>query len=131
MPVEIQLLGGFAVRLDGRDVPAKEWRHRRAAALVKLLALAPRRAMHREQVIDALWPDLSVDTAAPRLHKAAHYARRSLGSARSLVLADNTVALFPDIDVAVDAAVFEACAKRAVAADDDGAAADAARLYHR
>ena len=37
--------------------------------------------MHRERVIDALWPDVDVDDAAPRLHKAAHYARRSLGEA--------------------------------------------------
>ena len=57
MRVEIDLLGGFAVRIDGRAVPAAEWRRRQAAALVKLLALAPRRTLHREQVIDALWPD--------------------------------------------------------------------------
>ena len=56
MRVEIDLLGGFAVRVDGRAVPAAEWRRRQAAALVKLLALAPRRTLHREQVIDALWP---------------------------------------------------------------------------
>ncbi|HEU5441188.1 MAG TPA: hypothetical protein VFU88_18020 [Ktedonobacterales bacterium] len=31
------------------------WRRRRARTLVKLLALAPRRRQHREQVVDALW----------------------------------------------------------------------------
>jgi len=82
MRVEIDLLGGFAVRVDGRAVPSGEWRRRHAAALVKLLALAPRRTLHREQVIDALWPDSSVDVAAPRLYKAAHYARRVLGDPR-------------------------------------------------
>ena len=31
MNVEIDLLGGFAVRVDGRAIPATEW-HRRQAA---------------------------------------------------------------------------------------------------
>lgn len=38
--VEIQLLGRFEVTVDGRPVPAPAWRHRRAAGMVKLLALA-------------------------------------------------------------------------------------------
>jgi DNA-binding SARP family transcriptional activator/tetratricopeptide (TPR) repeat protein len=127
MRVEIDLLGGFAVRVDGRAVPAAEWRRRQAAALIKLLALTPRRALHREQVIDALWPDAGLDDAAPRLHKAAHYARRSLGDPRALVLAGETVSLFPDADVAVDAETFERCAREALAAvDGPGAAAAAA-----
>ena len=94
MRVEIDLLGGFAVRVDGRVVPAAEWRRRQAAALIKLLALAPRRTLHREQVIDALWPDISMEDAAPRLHKAAYYARRSLGDPRALVLDGNRCRCF-------------------------------------
>ena len=86
MRVEIVLLGDFAVRVDGRAVPAADRRRRQAAALVKLLALAPRRTLHREQVIDALWTELPIEEAAPRLHKAAHYARHSLGDPRALVL---------------------------------------------
>jgi DNA-binding SARP family transcriptional activator len=31
------------------------WRLRRARTLVKLLTLAPRHRLHREQVVDALW----------------------------------------------------------------------------
>ena len=126
MRIEIDLLGGFAVRIDGRAVPAAEWRRRQAAALVKLLALTPHRTLHREQVIDALWPDAGLDDAAPRLHKAAHYARRSVGDPRALVLAGDTVSLFPDADVAVDAETFERCARQALAAVDGPGAADVA-----
>ena len=79
MAARISLLGGFDVDVDGTVVPAREWNRRNSAGLVKLLALTPNRRLHREQVIDALWPDLLVDEAAPRLHKAAHYARRALG----------------------------------------------------
>jgi DNA-binding SARP family transcriptional activator len=45
MNAEIDLLGGFAVRIDGRPIPPREWRRRQAASLVKLLALAPRRTL--------------------------------------------------------------------------------------
>jgi DNA-binding SARP family transcriptional activator/tetratricopeptide (TPR) repeat protein len=120
MRVEIDLLGGFAVRVDGRVVPAAEWRRRQAAALIKLLALAPRRTLHREQVIDALWPDISMEDAAPRLHKAAYYARRSLGDSRGLVLDGNTVSLFPDAEVIIDTEVFERLAQQALALPADG-----------
>src|SRR5688572_16400914 len=96
MNVDIDLLGGFAVRVEGRAIPATEWRRRQAASLVKLLALAHRRTLHREQVIDALWPDTQIEDAGPRLHKAAHFARRVLGDSSALVLWGDTVSLFPD-----------------------------------
>ncbi len=118
MNVEIDLLGGFAVRVDGRPIPDGAWRRRHASSLVKLLALAPRRTMHREQVIDALWPHMSIDDAGPRLHKAAHFARRTLGDPKALVLSSDTVSLFPDAHVAVDAEKFEHNAKQALAAVD-------------
>jgi len=135
MRVEIDLLGNFAVRVDGRVVPAAYWRRRHAAALVKLLALAPRRTLHREQVVDALWPEIPIDEAAPRLHKAAHYARRSLGDPRALLLDGNTVSLFPDCDVTIDAEVFERRAQQALAdnaprsSNGSAAAAAAAKLW--
>jgi len=123
--MQITLLGGFEVVIDGRRVPPADWRRRQAAALVKLLALAPRRTLHREQVIDALWPELYLDEAAPRLHKAAHYARRALGQPRSLVLGGDTVTLFPDADVDIDAVRFERLAESARDSRTAGEAADA------
>ena len=60
MRVEIDLLDGFAVRVDGRAVPAEEWRRRQAAALVKLLALADyqaqrdRMALPMQPIVDRL-----------------------------------------------------------------------------
>jgi DNA-binding SARP family transcriptional activator len=129
MNVEIDLLGGFAVRVDGRSIPATEWRRRHAASLVKLLALASRRTLHREQVVDALWPDTPIEDAGPRLHKAAHFARRSLGDSSALVLSVDTVSLFPDAHVVVDVDEFERSAKQAIASlnrDPEGRAAAAA-----
>src|SRR4051794_36641542 len=99
MDITVTMLGGFAVAVHGQRLDDSEWRRRQAAALVKVIALTPSRTMHREQLMDHLWPELSVDAAAPRLHKAAHYARRALHLADSVVLAGDTVALFPGHDV--------------------------------
>jgi DNA-binding SARP family transcriptional activator len=52
--VDIDLLGGFSVAVDGRQVPEEAWRRRTAAALVKLLSLQPARRLPREQLVDAL-----------------------------------------------------------------------------
>jgi DNA-binding SARP family transcriptional activator len=127
--VEVRLLGGFQVRVDGRTLPPHHWPRRHSAALVKLLALAPGRSLHREQVIDALWPDLGVDHAAPRLHKAAHYARKALGDRTAVVLNAETVRLYPDDNVIVDGAQFEQYAESAVADGGIAAAKAALALY--
>jgi DNA-binding SARP family transcriptional activator len=113
-PVEIDvtLLGGFAVRVAGTPVADAAWRRRQAAALVKLLALAPGRRLHREQVIDALWPDEDPAVAAPRLYKAAHFVRNATGRRDAVVVADDKVSLFPGAAVRVDAVVFSELAGR-------------------
>ena len=67
--VEIDLLDVFAVRIDGMPVADAAWTRRDAAAVVKLLALEEGRRLHREQLIDRLWPELSIEDAGPRLHR--------------------------------------------------------------
>ena len=52
--VRIRLLGGFSVSVDSRTIARNEWRLRKAATLVKLLALAPGHRMHREQAMELL-----------------------------------------------------------------------------
>jgi DNA-binding SARP family transcriptional activator/pimeloyl-ACP methyl ester carboxylesterase len=126
-PAAITLLGGFAVSVDGRPVDPSHWRRRPAANLVKLLALASDRRLHREQVIDALWPDVAVADAAPRLHKAAHFARRALGPDAIVSTADS-VQLLPGHVVAIDVVEFETAAAAAL---DEGAGIDAAVARYR
>ena len=102
MHVEIAMLGTFSVAVARAPVAADAWSRRGAASLVKLLALAEGRSLHREQVIDALWPTVPPDAALPRLHKAAHYARRALEPDDAhgtpiLVLRQDRVLLLPDV----------------------------------
>lgn len=127
--VEVTLLGGFQVRVDGRAIPPDRWSRRHSAALVKLLALTPGRSLHREQVIDALWPDLDTDAAAPRLHKAAHYARKALGHRDAVVLSAAAVSLCPNDDVHVDMVQFRQLAESAVRDGDAASARHALAVY--
>ena len=133
MDARISLLGGFSVSVGGSAVTDQQWSRRNASSLVKVLALAKGRRLHREQVIDILWPDLSADQAAPRLHQAAHYARRALADAgeKGVVLRHDFVELLPDCDVTVDAVEFRAAAEATLSAGSPGSALAAEATGHR
>src|SRR5947209_19966854 len=73
--LRIHLLGRFQVSLDAQPIPRDAWRLRKAATIVKLLALAPAHRLHREQVLDSLWPDLDVRAAANNLYHTLHVTR--------------------------------------------------------
>jgi DNA-binding SARP family transcriptional activator len=79
--IAVSLLGGFRVSRDGSVLPAAAWRRRRAADLLKLLAIQPGRALHRESAIATLWPDKDGASGANNLHRALHDLRQQLGPA--------------------------------------------------
>src|SRR6266568_3953405 len=131
--MRVQLLGGFGVEVGGRRVDAERWRLRKARTVVKLLALEPTQRLHREHLLDLLWPDLPPPAAANNLHQVLHAARRALaGEATNglLELRDHVVLLRADGLVDVDVARFRELAGAAAGSDDlDGLrAADAAYL---
>ena len=76
--LSIQLLGDFCVSVGSRTIDERDWTSRRARSLVKLLALAPRHRLHREQAIDQLWPDMDPEDGANNLHRVLHVARHTL-----------------------------------------------------
>jgi len=99
--VSIRLLGGFAATAAADDVPENAWRLKKARELVKLLALAPGRRLHREQAMNVLWPDRGPDAAANNLNQAVHAARRALGS-DVIEVRDELIALATGVEVDVD-----------------------------
>src|SRR5689334_20248563 len=117
--MEIRLLGGFGAVVDGIEVDERAWRLRKARTLVKVLALAPARRLHREVVAELLWPESDATAAQNNLHQALHAARRALG-ADAIALDGGMLALAADADVDVDA--FEAAAR-------DGRAEEALALF--
>src|SRR5215212_2677064 len=130
----IQLLGSFAVTVDGVTIEAGRWRLRKAKSLVAMLALAPGQRRHREQVLDQLWPDLEPMAAARNLHQTLYVARRALagdGAARPglLSIRDEQVVLDNGGQVEVDVLQFELSAKNALATGDVARLRAAADLY--
>ena len=118
----IRLLGGFSVAVGDSVVADGAWRLRKAKALVKILALAPDRRVHRERLAELLWPERDADAAANNLNQALFAARRALDAAgadgaAALTLIDGAVVLIAHVDVdAFDAAAARARADRHPAA---------------
>ncbi len=127
--VGVRLLGGLAVDVDRTPVPARAWKSRRATQLVALLALAPNHRLATEQVMDALWPDLSPDAARANLHKTATLARQAMGSRDSVVLRGDVVALWPSAELVVDLVELETEARQALDSGDQARCAEVARRF--
>ena len=110
--VRVWLLGGFSVSVGSRLIAQREWRLRKAANLVKLLALAPAYRLHREQVMDQLWPESSPTAASNNLRQVLYGARKVLDPASDahkgyLNLQDEHLILCPEGQLWVDVDAFE------------------------
>ncbi len=78
--VTLRLLGGFALLVD--DVPVELGGVRpRARALLHLLALQPGRDVHREALVDRLWPGTELGSGLRSLHVALSSLRHALEQA--------------------------------------------------
>jgi DNA-binding SARP family transcriptional activator len=75
-PVKIRLLGTFEVGKGDRVIHAENWPRKKAAALLKRLALE--RRLLKDQAIEFLWPETSLDSAANNLNSTLHSLRRTL-----------------------------------------------------
>lgn len=133
--VRVRLLGGFGVSVGPRLIETSRWRLRKAGRLVKLLALARGHGLHREQVMDALWPDLDSKAAANNLHRTLHAAREVLEAApvntasRNLSLRGDLLELCPEGQLRVDVEAFESAATTARRSRDPAAHRAAVDLY--
>ena len=119
--LEIHLLGEFRIAIDGKPVDEALWTRRKAKSLIKLLALARKNEMGREEIFDALWPELNGEQALNSLNKALHTARRALepdlkaGATSSFLLTqDQRVALRAPEGLRIDAYQFEERARAAI-----------------
>jgi DNA-binding SARP family transcriptional activator len=133
--LRVRLLGGFCVERAGAGLVVSDWQRSSAKTLIKVLALRPGHALHREQIIDILWPGADSESALNSFGKALHAARRALepGLARRqdsayLRLADAMLVLSAE-HVVVDMDQFEQLAEVAVRRRDVGAYEAALAAY--
>ena len=118
--LELRLLGAFTVCLSGRAIDTTRWRVKKAASLVKILALTPSHRRTRDELMDCLWPDLAPDAAANNLRYTLHIAREELG-ATALVSDGRSIRLPENGTCRIDLAEFEtaaATARRSRSRDD-------------
>jgi predicted ATPase/DNA-binding SARP family transcriptional activator len=131
--IQVQLLGGFSVSVDGLAIPEAQWKSRRARNLVKLLALAPSHRLHRDQLIEILWPESDFAAAANNFHQTLHTARRVLepAGAGSLMLEEGFLSLSAGEKQAlmVDVEQFEMAATQAKNCQDPPAYQAALAFY--
>ena len=68
-------LGRLVIKLGTRELPGTTIR-RKALALLCFLLAQPKMSATRDQVLDALWPDLDPGQAANSLHQTVYFLRR-------------------------------------------------------
>ncbi len=128
-PLRAYLLGQFRVeRKEGdkwQSVVNRTWQRRRARALLGCLLSQAGRRMGREQMMEALWPDLETEIAANRLNGAVHELRQILEpgierpAASKLLRLERDILILADASqIWVDAEAFEALLNRANATKD-------------
>ncbi len=133
--MRIRLLGGFSVSVGSRVIGAGEWRLKKVRSLIKLLALAENHRLHREQIMNRLWPDLDMKSAINNLHRALHFARAALepsaenATSRYLALRGDLIELCPDGPLWVDVEAFEGAAATARRVREPAAYRAAIELY--
>jgi DNA-binding SARP family transcriptional activator/energy-coupling factor transporter ATP-binding protein EcfA2 len=77
--ITLRCLGGFSLAAGGVDLPWRELRPR-ARALLMLLAMNHGRQLHREQLVDALWPDATLASGIRSLQVAVSSIRQCLSA---------------------------------------------------
>lgn len=78
-PVEIRLLGRFAVLRDGVEVPAAAFGGRKARRLVRVLAMGRGAVVPQDRLVDALWGDAPPADPAGNLSVLVTRVRAAVG----------------------------------------------------
>jgi DNA-binding SARP family transcriptional activator len=115
--LKVYLLGSFRVQLGGRLLEASAFHLQKGRSLIKLLALERQQRLHREQVIETLWPEAPPSAAMNSLYQVLHATRRVLsGESRLcpyLQFEDEMLVLGGETPAWVDVFAFENAVRQA------------------
>jgi predicted ATPase/DNA-binding SARP family transcriptional activator len=108
--LRIYVLGHFRIENRGEDrwvaVTNRTWQRRRVRALLGCLLSNSGRRLRREQAMEALWPDVDLDTAANRLNGAVHEVRQVLEPGLSRPADSRLLRLERDMLILADASLI-------------------------
>jgi DNA-binding SARP family transcriptional activator len=77
-PIKIRLLGSFEVEGEDSILQANQWNRKKAADLLKRLAVEKR--LLKDQAIEFLWPETDFVSGTNNLYKTIHVLRQTLNS---------------------------------------------------
>jgi len=77
-PLRIQTLGGFRVWCEEMELPATAWGREKAIHLFQFFITMRRQFVHKEQIIDRLWPEVELDKGDRDFKVALNALNRAL-----------------------------------------------------
>jgi DNA-binding SARP family transcriptional activator len=134
-PLRVQTLGGFRAWRDGSEVASTAWGREKALHLFQFLVTMRGRYLHKEQIVDRMWPTLDWDTsnrdfrvALNAVYKALEPERKARSDSRFVQRNGLAYGLYMD-RAWVDADAFESLVKAGNRAQPDDQ--DAAIEYYQ
>ena len=125
-------LGGFGLVAGDHGIAVARWERKQALTLLKYLIAARGHAVHRERLIEALWPDAAARQGRERLKVTVYFLRRALrqaGMAEEVVGASDETYSLRRERIWVDADAFEARVNEGRTLERQNRLAEAARRY--
>lgn len=128
----VHSLGAFEVWRGESRIRSVEWQRDKAKKLFQLLLIYRNEWLHRDQIIDRLWPDLPQDVAVRdfkvalnALHKALEPNRPKGANPFFIIRKDNLYSINPQAKIWWDVDLFEMLAEK----DDPGSLEEAFSMY--
>jgi len=77
--LEFHTLGTFSTNVKGREISAKDWGRDKTIQLIQFFITSRhRKGLHKEQIIDRLWPDIGMDGGNRDFKIAYHGVNKAL-----------------------------------------------------
>ncbi len=130
--LQVFTLGSFGIVLAGRNIDIGKWKRKKAVTLLKYLITQLDRPVHRERLLDCLWPGVDQSRGWGRLKVTMYYLRRELranGMSDDVVKTVGNAYLLRRDAVWVDVDVFERLVTEGRALQDQAQWSDALDCY--
>jgi len=130
--LQIFTLGKFGLAANGRGIMVDKWKRRQAVTLLKILVTHLDRPVHRERILDCLWPGVDEERGWGRRKVTMYYLRtqlRASGVCEDAVQTVGNAYLLRRDAVWVDAENFEKLVTEGRTFESKGRCEDALRCY--
>ncbi len=131
-PLRIYTLGHFGLVFNGHHVAVEKWVRKQALTLLKFLVTHRGAAVHRERLMEHLWPEVEEIKGRKRLKVTVSFLRQGLattGTDYDLILTVGDSYMLRRESVWVDADVFERLMMEGAALDRGRRWDEALRCY--